>query len=170
MRRPLRSALAAAWAALALRAALCALVQPPAAGLAPRGMVAPRAAAAPAAEGGIAQGRLPAQLVEGVLRSPGNFQQRFLEGFLRSAGEQWLVGEDTNLVDETTREVLVSRVEAFQAQGAEQISRWDAYCEQELGCLMGDPCAFDLSILILNPSTKRKVRRAARGALMGGLL
>eukprot|EP00440_Ansanella_granifera_P048332 gb/GFBE01052360.1/.p1 GENE.gb/GFBE01052360.1/~~gb/GFBE01052360.1/.p1 ORF type:complete len:211 (+),score=38.62 gb/GFBE01052360.1/:1-633(+) len=127
--------------------------------------------AADANSGATAAGKLPTALVEGPLSKPGHFQYGFLEKFVEFAGERWPAGEaGSDGQEELPCDDLVAKVEAFQALGLQEMGLWNAYLEQELGKLIGDPYAFDTRIVISDAATRKAVRRAARTALLDSML
>eukprot|EP00931_Biecheleriopsis_adriatica_P042996 TRINITY_DN24552_c0_g1_i2.p1 TRINITY_DN24552_c0_g1~~TRINITY_DN24552_c0_g1_i2.p1 ORF type:complete len:231 (+),score=34.52 TRINITY_DN24552_c0_g1_i2:56-694(+) len=116
-------------------------------------------------------GKLPPSLVAGALSKPEHFQRRFLDGFVEYTDSACLAGSARECEpDELSRDELIASIQQYQDSGAQEVGVWNAYLEKELGRVIGDPYVFDLRMLILDPATRKAVRRAARAALMEGML
>ncbi|OLQ13162.1 hypothetical protein AK812_SmicGene2874 [Symbiodinium microadriaticum] len=116
-------------------------------------------------------GRLPESLVAGPLSKPESFQDSFLMGFVKAAGDRWqAVDDDTEEVQGSTREALVAAVRNFKSRGAEEQQIWDDYVQSELGTIIGDPYAFDLRIKLLDNQARKALRRASRQVMMDEML
>ncbi|CAK9086394.1 unnamed protein product [Durusdinium trenchii] len=114
------------------------------------------------------QGRLPQQLLTGVLSQPEIYQDSFLMGFIRDLGDRWT--SSAWEPQASSREALVAAVRSFIQRGQQEMQLFNNYVENELGRIIGDPYVFDLRIKILDNGARKALKRAARQAMMDEML